>query len=273
MEIWQGKDLRDHIHTSRYCAALHDPRSGHLHPLNFTLGLADAALKAGAVLHEHSHVLKIEEGQRPRVITEEGTLTCSHLILAGNAYLGNLSKPLNGRLMPVGSYIGATEPLGLETARKLIPQNHAVADINFVLDYYRFSADHRMLFGGRVSYSTVPPPNLVQSIRSRMLLVFPELRNIRMDYAWGGFVGITMNRAPHFGWLAPNILFAQGFSGHGVGLTPLAGKLLAEAVCGTAERFDVFSRIPHRFFPGGPWLRMPSLVLAMAYFRLRDMLP
>ena len=175
--------------------------------------------------------------------------------------------------MPVGTYIGATEPLGEERARELITNNMAVADINFVLDYYRLSADHRLLFGGRVSYSTVPPVQLAASMKSRMLKVFPQLSEVMIEYAWGGFVGITMNRAPHFGRIGKNIFYAQGFSGHGVALTGLAGKLMAESVAETSERFDLFSRIPHLSFPGGPYLRMPALVLAMAYYRIRDLLP
>ena len=156
---------------------------------------------------------------------------------------------------------------------RLLPNRMAVADMNFVLDYFRLSADHRMLFGGRVSYSTVPPYHLPATMKQRMLKVFPQLGSVPIEYAWGGYVGITLNRAPHFGRLRDNIYFAQGFSGHGVALAGLAGKLMAEAVSGTAERFDIFTRIPHHPFPGGPALRMPALVLAMAYYRIRDLLP
>ena len=148
----------------------------------------------------------------------------------------------------------------------------AVADINFVLDYFRLSADTRLLFGGRVSYSTVPPPSLPRSIRARMLKVYPQLKDVAIEFAWGGNVAITMNRAPHFGRLQSGIYYAQGFSGHGIVMCGFAGKLLAEAVAGTAERLDLFARIPHHRFPGGPYLRMPALVLAMAWYRLRDLL-
>lgn len=273
LELWEGDELRERIQTERYRTGLFDPNSGHLHPLNFTLGLAEAAERAGAVIHESTAVHEVEAGDPARIRTDRGTLRAKFVVLAGNAYLGEVSRPLRRRLMPVGTYIGATEPLGEARARELIRDNMAVADINFVLDYYRLSADHRMLFGGRVSYSTMEPRNLAEAMRERMLLVFPQLQEARMEYAWGGFVGITMNRAPNLGWLAPNVLYAQGFSGHGVAMAPLAGKLMAEGVAGSAERFDVFSRIPHSDFPGGKLLRMPSLVLAMAYFRLRDLLP
>jgi gamma-glutamylputrescine oxidase len=172
----------------------------------------------------------------------------------------------------VGTYIVATERLDEGLAGSLIGNDMAVADINFVLDYFRLSADRRMLFGGRVSYSTIPPLSLSHSIRARMLKVYPQLKDVRLEYAWGGNVAITMNRAPHFGRLAGNVFFAQGFSGHGMVTTGFAGKLMAEAVAGTAERLDVFARIPHRPFPGGRALRMPALVLAMAYYRIRDLL-
>ncbi|MDP6730522.1 MAG: FAD-binding oxidoreductase, partial [SAR324 cluster bacterium] len=243
------------------------------HPLNYTLGLADAAIKRGVRIFEKSAVLEVNEGKIIKAITSSGEVSCRYLVLAGNAYLSGFAGRISNKLMPVGTYIGASEPLGEERARSLIQNNMAVADINFVLDYYRLSADHRMLFGGRVSYSTVPPLHLAKSMKARMLKVFPQLSDVSIEYAWGGFVGITMNRAPHFGRIGKNLFFAHGFSGHGVALTGLAGKLMADAISGTAEQFDVFSRIPHHSFPGGAFLRMPALVLAMAYYRLRDLLP
>ena len=176
------------------------------------------------------------------------------------------------RVIPIGSYIIATEPLAAERARSLLPSNAAIADLNWILDYFRLSADHRILFGGRVSYSAMQPRRLAESMRSRLVRVFPSLADVKIDYAWGGFLDITMSRAPDFGRLAPNVFYLQGFSGHGMSLTGLGGKLVAEAVSGTAERFDVFARIPHRDFPGGALLRRPSLVAAMMYYRLRDLL-
>ena len=273
LEIWTGSKLKSKIDTERYLAGLFDPNSGHLHPLNYTLGLADAAIKRGVRIFEKSAALEINEGKMIKVITSSGEVSCRYLVLAGNAYLSGFAGRISNKLMPVGTYIGASEPLGEERARSLIQNNMAVADINFVLDYYRLSADHRMLFGGRVSYSTVPPLHLAKSMKARMLKVFPQLSDVSIEYAWGGFVGITMNRAPHFGRIGKNLFFAHGFSGHGVALTGLAGKLMADAISGTAEQFDVFSRIPHHSFPGGAFLRMPALVLAMAYYRLRDLLP
>jgi gamma-glutamylputrescine oxidase len=172
--------------------------------------------------------------------------------------------------MPVGTYIIATEPRADVAA--MIPGNEAVADLNFVLDYFRRSADDRMLFGGRVSYSTLPPPSLKDSMLKRAQRVFPQLRDARVEYLWGGNVDISVNRAPHFGRLADNILFTQGFSGHGVALTGLAGKVAAEAIAGQAGRFDVFAKIPHSRFPGGRAFRVPALLAATTYFRLRDLL-
>ena len=178
---------------------------------------------------------------------------------------------LRARIMPVGTYIVATEPLGAARAATLLSENVAITDINFVLDYFRLSADHRLLFGGRVSYSGLDARNTLKATRARMLKVFPQLADTRIDYAWGGFVDITMNRAPDFGRLAPNVYYLQGFSGHGIALTGMAGQLVAEAIQGQAERFDMFGRIEHRKFPGGPALRTPLLVLAMAWFRMRDL--
>jgi gamma-glutamylputrescine oxidase len=175
------------------------------------------------------------------------------------------------KLMAVGTYIAATEVLGEERARTLITNNAAVADINWVLDYFRRSADHRLLFGGRVSYSGIDPFDSARVLRARIQRVFPQLADARIEYAWGGYVDITPNRAPHFGRLAPNAYFLQGFSGHGMVLSVIAGKLVAEAMGATAERFDVFARIPHRDFPGGTYFRRPALVLAMLWFRLKDL--
>jgi len=187
-------------------------------------------------------------------------------------YLGDIAPWLAARIMPVATYIVATETLGPERAQQLIVNNAAVSDMNWVLDYFRRSADHRLLFGGRVNYSGLKSFDAPGATRARMLRVFPQLEGVRIDYAWGGHVDITLNRAPHFGRLAPNVYFLQGFSGHGIALTGIAGKLVADAIRGTAERFDVFARIPHANFPGGAALRRPALVLAMLWYRLRDLL-
>ena len=174
--------------------------------------------------------------------------------------------------MSVGTYIIATESLGAARAEALLPDNDAVADSNFILDYLRRSADHRLLFGGRVSYSGHDFRNTAQATRRRMLKVFPQLQDARIEYAWGGMLDLSLNRAPDFGRLHPNVYYLQGFSGHGLALATLAGQLMAETLAGQSERFDVYARLQHSRFPGGPWLRTPALMLAMLWYRLRDLL-
>lgn len=264
--------VRERVQSDAYMCGLLDPNGGHLHPLNYTLGLAKACLDAGVIVHEDTPMTGWESGTPAKVKTARGTITADFVLMAGNAYLWEAERRLGTRIMPVGTYIVATEPLGENRAAKLIPGNEAIADILFVLNYFRRSADHRMLFGGRVSYSRIEPASVAQAMRRTMLKYFPQLDDVKVDYSWGGYVAITANRLPDFGRLAPNVLYAQGFSGHGVALTSLAGKLMAEAVAGQAERFDLIGRIPHMPFPGGTHLRTPALVLAMAWHRLRDML-
>jgi len=262
------------IASPRYVAAVHEAKSGHLHPLKYTLGLARAARGLGVVIHEHSAVVSIEHGQRTVLRTAQGSVRANQVLLAGNVYLQGLAPALQSRIMPVGTYIVATDPVDPALAQRLIPCGAAVCDNNFVLDYFRFTGDHRMLYGGRVSYSTATPANLAQSMRERMVGTFPQLAAQRIDYAWGGFVDISMNRAPDFGRLPdhPQVYYLQGFSGHGLALTGLAGRIVAEAMAGDAARFDTFARIQHHRFPGGAWLRTPALVLGMAWYRLKDAL-
>jgi gamma-glutamylputrescine oxidase len=265
-------ELQAHVRSERYLAGLLDSRSGHLHPLKYTQGLARAAELQGAKIFQNTQVLRYESGREVTVHSAHGAVRCKHLVLCGNAYLNGVAPPLARRILGVSTYIIATEPLDRERAQALLPSHAAVADINWILDYLRLTADHRLLFGGRVSYSAMQPKNLAESMRKRMVRVFPQLADVKVAYTWGGYLDITMSRAPDFGRLAPNVFYLQGFSGHGMSLTGLGGKLVAEAVSGTAERFDVFARIPHRDFPGGALLRRPSLVLAMLYYRLRDLL-
>jgi gamma-glutamylputrescine oxidase len=264
---------RQLVASDRYIGGLHDSNSGHLQPLKYVRGLAQVAEHAGVVIHENSRALTYQRRDGTlRLITSQGELACRQIVLAGNAWLADTAPALARRIMPVGTYIVATEPLGETAARALLPENTAVTDINWVLDYFRRSADHRLLFGGRVSYSGLDPFNTASATRARMVKVFPQLRDARIEYAWGGYVDITLNRAPDFGRLESDVYYLQGFSGHGIALTGLAGKLVAEAVAGSTERFDVFARIPHREFPGGDLLRRPALVLAMLYYRLKDLL-
>ena len=273
-------DLPQWIASPRYHSGVHDPRSGHLHPLKYCLGLARAAGSLGVRLFENSAVTALAPGARTRLTTAQGEVTARHVLLAGNVYLEGLAPQLARRIMPVGTYIVTSAPLAAGLARSLIPSQSAACDTNFVLDYFRITPDHRVLYGGRVSYSTRTPANLAESMRSRMTRTFPQIEGTRIEYAWGGFVDISMNRAPDFGRLSDvgggrdcdNVYYLQGFSGHGLALTGLAGKLVAEAISGNAKRLDIFSRIRHRAFPGGPHLRTPALVLGMAYYRLKDLL-
>ena len=263
------------IASERFHSGVHDPLGGHLHPLKYSLGLARAAATLGVKIFEASAVLAMEPGATVRLRTARGSVRASHVLLAGNVYLHGVAPTLEKRIMPVGTYIVASEPLAPELARALIPSGAAVCDTNFVLDYFRPTADHRMLYGGRVSYSTATPIHLAASMQRRMATTFPQLADTKIEYSWGGFVDISMNRAPDFGRLPgeqSNVYYLQGFSGHGLALTGLAGRLVAEAIAGDAERFDTFARIRHRPFPGGRLLRTPALVMGMAYYRLRDML-
>ena len=273
--------IRDWIGSQRYFNGYYDKRSGHLHPLNYCLGLARGAASLGVQIYQHSAVTQIQQAQgvnKEHVIlsTQSGTIKAQFVVLAGNMYLPeispNLAPKIAKRIMPVGTYIIGTEPIDAKLAAKLIPSNSAVCDTNFVLDYFRLSKDRRMIYGGRVSYSAMTPPNLTQSMQARMVETFPQLTNTKVEYTWGGFVDISMNRAPDFGRVAPNIYYLQGFSGHGVALTGMAGKLVAEAISGQASRFDVLAKIPHHDFFGGKLLRTPALVLGMAWYQLREKL-
>ena len=281
-------DMPQWIASPRFHSGVHDPLGGHLHPLKYSLGLARAAAELGVCIHENSAVTTLEPGTSVRMRTASGSVRASHVLLAGNVYLHGIAPLLEKRIMPVGTYIVASESLGADVARSLIPSQSAVCDTNFVLDYFRTTADHRLLYGGRVSYSTATPVNLAASMQRRMATTFPQLAATKVEYSWGGFVDISMNRAPDFGRLPvsdtsagasagtarahSNVYYLQGFSGHGLALTGLAGRLVAEAIAGDAERFDTFARLRHRPFPGGRLLRTPALVAGMAYYRLRDML-
>ena len=266
------EEVESLLATSRYCGALYDANGGHCHPLKYVQGIARAAERAGAVIFESSRVTDIRHGARATLSTAQGTVSARYVALAGNAYLEALERRLQRKIVAVATYIVATGQLGAARAEALVRDNLAVSDANFVLDYFRLSADHRLLFGGRVSYSGVDPLGTERATRARMLRVFPQLADVGIDYAWGGYVDITVNRAPHFGRLAPNAYFLQGFSGHGMALAGIAGKLVAQAIAGQAERFDVFAKIPHMDFPGGMALRRPALVLGMLWYRLLDLL-
>lgn len=264
--------IRAHVASDRHIGGLFDRRSGHLHPLNYALGLARAAEAAGATIHEGTRVVSIETGREPRAITQDGVVRAKFLVLGCNVRGGGPAAELDDWVMPVGTYLLATDPLGEERARRLLPSNAGVADMRFMLNYFRLSPDHRLLFGGGVGGSGAAASSLKASMVARMVAVFPELRGAVVDSCWGGLVGVTLNRLPRLGRLSPTTYFAHGYSGHGVALAGLAGTLIAEATAGTATRFDVFARLPHRRIPVGKALRTPALTLAAMWFRLLDLL-
>lgn len=247
-----------------------DHGAGHVHPLRFALGIARAALAAGARMHENSLVTAVHPGPRPIVETETGRVEAEHVILAANGYLGGLMPQVAARVMPINNFIIATEPLG-ERAASVLARPVAVADSKFVINYFRLSEDGRLLFGGGESYG-YRFPDIAKTVRKPMLQVFPQLSDVRIDYAWGGTLAITMNRLPCFLRPAAGVLSASGYSGHGVALATLAGRVLAEAVAGQSARFDLMARLPMPAFPGGTALRSPLLALAMTWFSLRDRL-
>ena len=271
MTLLSRIELHERVATPLYHGGLLDHGGGHLHPLNYAIGLAQAVIRAGGVIYENSRVKLIKAGPRALIRGETGTLHADHVVVACNAYLGRLVPRLASRIMPVASYVIATAPLGEERASALIRHGEAAADANFVVDYFRLTADHRLIFGGRCSYSGIHPRDIATSMRPRLARVFPQLLTTPIDFAWGGHIAITSNRLPDAGRIDGNIYYAQGYSGQGVALTQIFGQIIAEAIVGQASRLDIFSRIKHASFPGGPVAR-PALTLGMLYYRIRDLL-
>jgi gamma-glutamylputrescine oxidase len=274
---WIGpQEIGQWVASPRFHAGAFDPASGHLHPLKYALGLAAAARSAGVQIFEHTPATRVARGDKPVVITPQGEVACRFVVLAGNVYLNEFGHPiapeLGPRIMPVGTYIIATEPMARARADALIRQRAAASDTNYVLDYFRLSADHRLLFGGGDTHRVSALPQAAASMRRLMLTVFPQLADLEVTHVWGGFVDITLNQAPDFGRLGSNVYYLQGFSGHGLALAGIAGQLVAQSVAGQAERFDLLARLRHRAFPGGALLRKPALMLGMLYYRLMDLL-
>ena len=256
--------------SPRYKGGSLDMGAAHLHPLNYALGLARACEKAGVTFYENTHVHNIEDGAKVTVRCDTGRVLADHVILAANGYLGGLNRRVAGRVMPINNFIAATEPLG-EDAARVLTKDIAVADSKFVVNYFRLSSDNRLLFGGGESYG-YKFPDIDKTVRKPMIDIYPHLKDIRFDYTWGGTLAITMKRLPYLARLAPNILSASGYSGHGVGTATQAGKLMADAIAGEATGFDTMARIPNTPFPGGAALRTPLLTLAMTWYALRDRL-
>lgn len=269
MEYIPQERLSEFVGSDGFYAGIWDKASCHLHPLNYALGLADAAVKAGVTIYEHSRVLSY--GGAPLVIkTGEGQVTATEIILACNGYIEKLEPKINGYIMPINNFVLATEPLSDELANAIIPKDTSMADSRFVINYWKLSADNRLVFGGGENYRRGFPKDIKNFVRKYMLQIYPQLASTKIDYGWGGTLAITMNRLPHFGRVEDNIWHMQGYSGHGVPTATFAGKLVAEAISGKLERFDVMAQLPTHKFPGGTLLRWPGMVSAMLYYSLRD---
>ncbi|WP_160153623.1 FAD-binding oxidoreductase [Microbulbifer sp. ALW1] len=265
-------EVRSLVGSERFYGGQIDSGSLHLHPLNFALGLAAAAAKAGVQFYEHSRVTSYHGGNPCVVNTATGQVKAKNVVLACNGYLGNLEPRMAGRIMPINNFVLATEPLPEELARELIANDYALQDTLFVINYWKLSGDNRLVFGGGENYTSRFPQDIRAFVRKYMLEIYPQLASTRIDYGWGGTLAITLNRMPSIGRLEPNVYYSQGYSGHGVPTATFAGKILSEVIAGTEERFDVLSRIPTPSFPGGTLLRWPGLVAGMLYYSLKDKL-
>ncbi|MBI1415917.1 MAG: FAD-dependent oxidoreductase [Limimaricola sp.] len=266
------EEMREMVASPAYHGGSLDMGGGHLHPLRYALGLARAARAAGVRIFERSRVTSLG-GSTPAIVHTDGArVTADYVVLGCNGYMGHLVPEVAARVMPINNFIVATAPLPEAEARALIKGGHAVADSKFVINYFRMSDDNRMLFGGTESYGDRFPADIGRAVRRPMAQIFPQLADARIDYAWGGTLGITLKRMPHFQRLRGNILTASGYSGHGVAMATLGGQIAAEAIAGQAERFDLMASVPVPRFPGGTALRWPLMVLGMVWFSLRDRL-
>jgi gamma-glutamylputrescine oxidase len=267
-----SEQVREFIATEDFYEGFYDPESMAMHPLNYTLGLARAATEAGVRIYENSRVTSYTRDDPAVVSTSRGTVKAAHVVLGCNGYLGDLEPRSAGKIMPINNFMIATEPLGEERALELINGRFGVHDTRFVVNYFRISEDHRLLYGGGENYRPGFPKDIAKFVRPYMLRMFPQLEGVKIDYAWGGTLSVTVNRLPHFGRLEPNVWLAQGYSGHGISTANFAGKVIAEAIHGVAGRFDAFASLPTYTFPGGTMLRYPGMVLGMLYYGLKDRL-
>lgn len=265
-------EVRSMVATESFYEGLHDTQAMSIHPFNYALGLARAASAAGVRIYEHSRVTGYTRTDPATVTTGSGRVQADFLVLGCNGYLGKLEPRVAGRIMPINNYVIATEPLGEDAARELIADRNCVHDTRFVVNFFRTSRDHRLLFGGGENYRAKFPRDIAAFVRPHMLQLFPQLHDARIDYAWGGTLSVTVRRMPQFGRLEPNLFFAHGYSGHGISIANFAGKVIAEAIAGTAGRFDVMADIKALPFPGGTLLRYPGMVLGMLYYSLKDRL-
>lgn len=271
LRLVSAQEMGDVLGTDAYIGGLINNRNGHLHPLNLCLGEAKAAASLGVSFYEGSEVTDVVHGDKPAVITEQGRVNADFVVLAGNAYQHLEKKTLGGLVFPAGSYIIATEPLTEREAAEINPLDMAICEMNEVLDYYRLTVDRRMLFGGRCNYSGRVPSSIKATIFPRMVKIFPQLANKRIDYEWGGNIGIVVNRVPLLGRASKNIFYSLGYSGHGVNVSHLAGEIMAEAVAGSFERMDIFAKIKHQRIPFSRSFGGHMVALGMLYYRIKDL--
>ncbi|MEJ4044791.1 NAD(P)/FAD-dependent oxidoreductase [Erwinia sp. SLM-02] len=273
LELLDREAIRAEVGSDRYVGGLLDRSGGHIHPLNLALGEAEAIRRHGGRIYERSAVTSVQYGTPHRISTEQGQVQAKFVIFAGNAYLApHLEPRLAKKSLPCGSQIVATEPLSAGVARSLLTNNFCVEDCNYLLDYFRLTADNRLLYGGGVVYGAREPSDVDALIRPKLLKTFPQLAGVKFDYAWSGNFLLTLSRMPQFGRLENGVYYMQGDSGHGVTSTHLSGRLIAEAMRGDAERFDAFAKLPHLPFPGGRTLRVPLTAIGAAWYALRDRL-
>lgn len=272
LELLDARGIRGVVDSERYVGGALDHTGGHIHPLNLALGEAAALESLGGQIYEHSAVIQIKPGEPVELVTAQGSVKARFAVVAGNAYLGDLLPQLASKSMPCGTQVITTEPLSDEQAARLIPQDYCIEDCNYLLDYYRLSGDKRLIYGGGVIYGARDPADIERIIRPKMQQTFPELANIKVDYAWTGNFLLTLSRLPQMGRIGSNIYYSQGCSGHGVTFTHVAGKSLALAIQGQAERFDAFASLPHYPFPGGRLFRVPFTAMGALYYNLRDRL-
>jgi len=269
--LLDSQEVKQYVGSDKYCGGLlNQTGNGHLHPLNLCAGEARAASKLGAQIFEQSKVTKIEHGDKVRVFTETGSVKAKFLVLCGNAYMGNLVPDLAKKVLPSSTSIIATSPLSAAQAMEVMPADIAVCDPRTALDYFRLSADNRMLFGGLSNYTGMEPTDLKATMSKKMLKIFPQLEGVNIDYAWSGHMGIGLNRMPQLGRLSDNAFYVQAYSGHGVAPTHMMGRVIAEMIDGKPERFDIFTKIHHWSFPGGTLFRRPVMALGMMYYKLLD---
>lgn len=272
LEMVSKAEVGRYVKADRYVGGMIDRLGGHIHPLNLVLGEAAAVESLGGKIYENSRVTGVEFGANPVVTTAQGRVTAKYVLVCGNAYLGGMLPKITDKMMPVSSQVMATEPLDAKLIEELLPANYCVEDANYVLDYYRRTADNRLLYGGGIGYGGQDPANLTGVIRPNMLKTFPQLKNVKIDFAWSGNFALTLTRIPHMGKLSDNVYFSHGDSGHGVTTTHLLGKILGEAVSGHASRFDVWSSLTAYPFPGGRTFRVPLTMLGAWWYGLRDRL-